>query len=229
MWCGSANCQVRKACEQKNIWLIEIKWLILQTNIFSDMETTLFIILAFGLYALFCYYKGRNYGKGDASEEVEVSEDHSMNEEKLAACPTRGLVMQTLRRMGCEPVEEEGSSTISFDYQGERFLIESSNDCLFINVYDVWWYQLSMDADIEEFARMQKTVNLINGWTNCTVLYTMDQEDRLIGVHLKKNILFIEQIPNIEMYLTSVLDNFFKTQRMILTELEKAKVREEQL
>ncbi|MBP5339835.1 MAG: hypothetical protein J6Z14_11155 [Prevotella sp.] len=189
------------------------------------MKTTLLILMAFGLYVLFCYYKGRNYGKGETAEEV--SEELSVNEEKPAGCPTRVLVMQTLRRMGCEPVAEEDSTTICFDYQGERILIVSSNDCLFIDVYDLWWYRLSMDADIEEFARMQKAVNLINGWANCTVLYTMNKEDRLIGVHLRRNILFIEQIPNLELYLKSVLEDFFMTQREMLKEMEKAEVREQ--
>ncbi|MBQ8096500.1 MAG: hypothetical protein IJ243_05380, partial [Prevotella sp.] len=78
----------------------------------------------------------------------------------------------------------------------------------------------------EEFARMQKAVNWINGYANCTVLYTPDQEGRLIGVHSKKNILFIAQIPDLELYLQATLNDFFKVQREVLNEIERQKVKE---
>ena len=82
-----------------------------------------------------------------------------------------------------------------------------------------------MDADIEEFARLQKAVNLINGSANCTVLYAPDQEAKMIGVHSKKNMLFISQIPDIELYLQAALNDFFKVQREVLKEIEKQRVK----
>ena len=64
---------------------------------------------------------------------------------------------------------------------------------------------------------------------NGTVLYTIHQESEQIGVHTKKSVLFIPQIPNIDGYLVSVLNEFFRTQRLVVTEIEKMKVKEEQL
>ena len=66
-------------------------------------------------------------------------------------------------------------------------------------------------------------------FVNGTVLYTIHQESEQIGVHTMRNILFIPEIPKIESYLVSVLNDFFKTQRLVVTEIEKMKVKEEQL
>ena len=185
------------------------------------MTTTILILVAFGLYVLFCYYKGRD---GEAENDDDEREQETEGKE-LLRIPTRTLVMRTLRTMGCEPVVDDRNGFICFVYQGENFRIEADNDCLNINVYDLWWHSLSMDADIEEFAWLQKAVNLVNGSANCTVLYTPDQEAKLIGVHSKKNMLFISQIPDLELYLMAALNDFFKVQREVLTEIEKQRAK----
>ena len=185
------------------------------------MTTTILILVAFGLYVLFCYYKGRD---GEAENDNDEREQETEGKE-LLRIPTRMLVMRTLRTMGCEPVVDDRNGFICFVYQGENFRIEADNDCLNINVYDLWWHSLSMDADIEEFAWLQKAVNLVNGSANCTVLYTPDQEAKMIGVHSKKNILFISQIPDLEQYLMAALNDFFKVQREVLTEIEKQRAK----
>lgn len=190
------------------------------------MVTTLLILVALGLYTLFCYYKGREENVEEMENDI-VSDQIDNSIEKLGSCPTRLLVMRVLRNMGVEPELDE-KENIRFQYQGEKFMVEADNECLFINVYDLWWYHLSTYCDVEEFARMQKVVNLINSYSSCTVLYTINKEAEMIGVHSKKNILFVQQIPNLEGYLTSVLDAFFKVQRTVMTEIERMKVTEEQ-
>ena len=184
------------------------------------MVSTLVLLLVLGAYVLFCYYQGRD---GEAENDNE-REGQETDRGELLRIPTRVLVMRTLRNMGCEPVVEDGSGYICFDYQGEHFRIEAANDCPSINVYDLWWHAIPIDADIEEFARLRKAVNLVNGSASCTVIYTPDQEEEEIGVHSKKNMLFISQIPDIELYLQAVLNDFFKVQRWVLTEIEKQKV-----
>ena len=185
------------------------------------MRATLFFFLVFGLYTLFCYYKGR---KNEQTNSIDESE-----KEQLEIVPTRVLLMRTLMNMKCDPLAEENTGRIFFNYQGERFFANCSNESLFITLYDVWWYQISMDADIEEFACMQKAVNRINAYADCTALYSANEEERVFGLHLKKNIPFIVQIPDIEVYLKSTLDDFFIAQRALITEMERNKVKEEQI
>jgi hypothetical protein len=49
-----------------------------------------------------------------------------------------------------------------------------------------------------------------------------------IGVHCKRTVLFIKEIPEIDLYLRSILNDFFIAQRLVFTELEKCKVTENQ-
>lgn len=138
---------------------------------------------------------------------------------------TRNLVISTLSKMGCEHLEED-DIRISFTYQGENFVIDAVNDCMYINVYDPWWFELPMNGDIEDFSRMQKAVNLANCEGTSTVIYTYNKEQGLVGVHSKKNILFTKEISELDKYLIGVLESFFRTQRFIVSEMDKLKNKE---
>lgn len=141
---------------------------------------------------------------------------------------TTGLVLNTLGSIGCDPEIEEHDNLnwISFTYQGEHFKIQCSDDCRLITIYDTWWYQISIYSDVEEIAELHKIINFVNQNDSCTLVYTTNKEIEQIGVHSKKEILFIKEIPNIDKYLIATLINFFKIQRLVLAELEKCKVTE---
>ena len=200
-------------------------------------------VVSFTLYQIYKYYHDKpedSYNEslgiadGVVVPETETGKDDHSNGEKDAVTSmeemigTRDLVFQTLRRIGCEYREEE-ENRILFKYQGEPFMIIANDNSFFIDVYDNWWYSLSTYCEVDEFARLQKVINHVNAFVNSTVLYTIHQESEQIGVHTKRNILFIPQIPEIESYLVSVLDDFFKTQRLVVTEIERIKVKEEKL
>lgn len=202
----------------------------------------LIVFVAAVMYQTYLYYRDeRNdcYVEGSSIHEEEEApvqipeqqESNIQNERKTdmeVTMGTRELVFQTLRCIGCEYREEE-ENRILFKYQGEPFMIIANDNSFFIDVYDNWWYSLSTYCEVDEFARLQKVINHVNAFVNSTVLYTIHQESEQIGVHTKRNILFIPQIPEIESYLVSVLDDFFKTQRLVVTEIERIKVKEEKL
>jgi len=162
---------------------------------------------------------------GDSHNEIVTEEPTYLDERTIT-----GLVLCTLRKIGCEPETEVcGDLTrASFTYQGERFTIECNDSCRFIVIYDTWWYEMSVYSDVEDIANLHKVINLANQHANCTVIHTVNQEIEEIGVHSRRNILFIPQIPEIDQYLICVLNDFFKVQRYMVTELEKCKVRENQ-
>ena len=178
------------------------------------MEGLIVMAALLGVYMFYMMYKNGQ----DESVEVGTPTERFIDE-------TRDLVLDTLRELGCE-YEEAEELKIYFVFQGRRFMIEANNDCHFINVYDLWWHHMSTYCDVEEFAAMQKTINNINAYANCTVLYTINQEAEEIGVHSKKNMLFVRQIPDLKGYLVSTLNDFFKIQRSVMTEIEKCKVEE---
>lgn len=202
------------------------------------MSHIITLAIIFAIYYFYHVYKA-------SVEEKEAEEDRFFNglmnngseqeaEKEVDQClderTITGLVLSTLRKIGCEPEMEtkENTTHVFFTYQGERFTIECNDSCKFIVIYDTWWYELSIYSEVEEIADLHKVINLANQLASCTLLYTVNQEAEQIGVHSRRNILFIPQIPDIDHYLISVLNDFFKAQRFVMRELEKCKVKEEQ-
>ena len=162
----------------------------------------------------------KNSGK---DEEKEVEAVKCLDERTIT-----GLVLSTLRKIGCdyEIEQQEENNWINFTYQGENYTIICTDDCCFIEIYDTWWYEISTYSDVEEIADLRKVINLANQHANCSLIYTINKETEQIGVHSKKNMLFISQIPELDLYLKSAFNEFFKAQRFVLKELEKCKVAE---
>ena len=162
---------------------------------------------------------------GEHQEEVDMKERRCLDERTNA-----GLVLNTLRRIGCEPETEEHNNLqyTYFTFQGEKFAIESNDTCKFITIYDTWWHGISIYSDVEDIASLHKAINFANQHVNCTILYTTNKEMEEIGVHCKRTVLFIKEIPEIDLYLRSILNDFFRAQRLVFTELEKCKVTENQ-
>ena len=167
-----------------------------------------------------------------ASESTTVNDNKAEKEMNVETClderTTTGLVLTTLRKIGCEPqVDPQGNiNYVNFTFQGEKYTIECSDDCFFINIYDSWWYSISIYSNVEEIANLHKVINQANLHVNCTLLYTTDKEIEQIGVHSKRDIPFIKEIPQIDKYLVATLMNLFKVQRLVLAELEKCSVTE---
>lgn len=166
----------------------------------------------------------------DKFEEKGAKKDDIKEQKCLDDRSIAGLVLTTLRKMGCDPETEERNSLnyAYFTYQGEKFTIESNDECKFISIYDTWWHSISIYSDVEDITNLHKTVNLVNQYVNCTLVYTTNKEIEEIGVHTRQNVLFIKEIPYPDKYLMGVLSGFFKAQRLVLAELEKCKVVETQ-
>ena len=167
-----------------------------------------------------------------AYESTTINDDQTEEDMNVGKCmderTTTGLVLSTLRKIGCDPQTElQGDITyVYFTYQGEKYTIECNDSCYFVIIYDTWWYSISIYSDVEEIANLHKVVNLANQHVNCTLLYTTNNEIEEIGVHSRQTLLFRKEIPELDKYLMSILSGFFKAQRLVLTELEKCKVLE---
>ena len=136
---------------------------------------------------------------------------------------TRQLALNIIEHIGSEPkYTEEGY--IQFEYQGVIFLMETANDCMFVNLIWPWCHSFSK-FDIDEFARVRQVVNDINARGTATVIYGITDSDD-VAIHIKKNFLFVPQIPNLEEYLRLMLDCFFRTARTLDLEIEKCRLQE---
>ena len=202
----------------------------------ENMSHIITLAIIFAVYYFYHVYKASVEEK-EAEEDRFFEElknsgkDEDMETDAMECLDERtitGLVLSTLRKIGCDyEMEQQGNiNYIRFIFQGEHFTIDCNDDNYYINIYDTWWYEISIYSDIEEIADLHKVINIVNRQANCTLLYTVNEETELIGVHSKKNMLFISQIPELDLYLKSAFSEFFKVQRSVLTELEKCKVTE---
>lgn len=108
--------------------------------------------------------------------------------------------------------------------QGVIFLMEAANDCAFVNLIWPWCYSFSK-FDIDELARVQKVANDINARGVISAFYSITDSDD-VAVHLKKNFLLVQQIPDLEDYLRLLVDSFFRTARMLELEVKKRRMQE---
>lgn len=195
-------------------------------------------LIIFAIYYFFHVYKASVEEK-EAEEEQFFqelmnggsNESENMNERE---CPVEmtvtELVLHTLRNIGCNPQikQQEHYNSISFTFQAENFIIECLDGSPYIKIIAPWWYGISVYNDIEEITSLYKAINLSNQYSNCITLYSIDKEAEEIGVHCKKHILFIGEIPQINFYLRRAFDDIFVAQRFFLAQLEKCKVTENQ-
>ena len=101
---------------------------------------------------------------------------------------------------------------IYFTYQNENFMIEASNECHFIVVWDLCWYMKSLENQ-EEVELVKEAVNRVNSISSNIVLYYEDKEANTLNVASKSYHLLIPDIPNSKAYLSAIFSNFFETKQ----------------
>lgn len=158
----------------------------------------------------------------ESLEEKDTSQNEEVTymEEMIS---TRQLALRTIENIRSTPqYTEEGR--IQFEYQGIVFLMEATNDCLFVNLIWPWCHSFSK-FDIDEFARVRQVVNEINVGETVSVIYTISDSDD-VALHIKKHFLLVQQIPEVEEYLKQILNSFYRTARTLELEIEKCRMLE---
>lgn len=148
------------------------------------------------------------------------NEDVTYMEETIS---TRQLALRTIEKIGSSPEESE-DGRIQFEYQGVIFLMEVADECLFVNLIWPWCHSFSK-FDIDEFARVRQVVNEVNLHDWLSVIYTITDSDD-VALHIKRNIILIPQIPDVEKYLKQILNSFFRVARTLDLEIEKCRMQE---
>ena len=188
------------------------------------MEWYIIGIFAFvAIYYLYRYYHEDNRCEccpvvTDTSDNYQITETNM--EETIS---TRQLALKTIKHIGSEPKYTE-DNRIQFDYQGVIFLMETVDECFFVNLIWPWCHSLSK-FDIDEFARVRRVINDINAMGTASVFYGISDSDD-VAVHIKKNFLLVPQIPDLDRYMKGMLDSFFRTARTLDVEIEKCRLQE---
>lgn len=136
----------------------------------------------------------------------------------------KDLCLSILSQLNCKCKLEEGyENRILFDYQGEHFIIDATNECYIIDIWDTWWAKISLE-DIDEMARFRKALNTVNINSGTTIVYSINEEENAFILHSKRECLLVNSIPNIEDYMRAMLDDFFRVKENLRMEADKLKI-----
>ena len=102
--------------------------------------------------------------------------------------------------------------------------MEADDDCKFV-ILILPWCHIFSKYDIDEFARVRQVVNEINRRCSHSVFYTITDSDE-VALHIKKHFLLVPQIPEVEVFLRVILNNFFRTARTLDLEIERCRMQE---
>lgn len=132
---------------------------------------------------------------------------------------TRDLFIETLKKIGCRyNFDEESDSRIHFEYQGERFFADTSNDGPFVHLYDTYWLELEL-YKTDEVSRLRKAINASNMSELVTTLFSIDDDNKSMYVHSHYSFIFQKSIRDLDYYLMAILNAFFGAHRAIATEV----------
>ena len=139
---------------------------------------------------------------------------------------TRDLLLDTLTKIGCQYQLGEGDDDrIYFPFQGENFIVDASNENIYIHIWDACWAQVEL-YDIDEVARIKRAINTSNLNSIVTTVFTIDEASSTLEVHSKTTIPFLPTMPHLEDYLRVTLNEFFRAHQVVGYEMHKMREQE---
>lgn len=141
--------------------------------------------------------------KEESSTEREVKDQSVRNEYSI---DTIGLMFTTLNNIGCQPVRND-DGTLSVAYQGENFHMEFSGR--YVRVWDPQW--ASFRADDPDLPNIHTAVNSANFGFGPTIVLSRPNDDGVIAIHSRRDIMLHPACPDNDLFVRAVLDSFFDT------------------
>ena len=134
---------------------------------------------------------------------------------------TRDLFLDSLTKIGCQYKLGEGEDDrIFFDYQGEHFFADTTNENAYVHIWDTHWGHIDL-SDIDEVSRLRKAINVSNLNAIVTTVFTIDEDGKNMYVHSERAFPFISSMPKLEVYLRAELSCFFHAHKLVGTEMHK--------
>ena len=155
----------------------------------------------------------------EGSTQSEVSADMQQEEKQAEPPHTRDLCIELLKQLNCEvSVAEEDENRLCFQYQGELFVIDTSNESFFIDIWDPRWYIVPLD-DLEQMSNVRKAINTINNYSGTTIVYSIEEEGQKFVLHSKRQCILTKKIPHVKEYLRALLNDFFTVHNRLREEI----------
>ena len=198
------------------------------------MEKTLILLLVVAiLVAAYNYFRDKSdedeADDGDAAPRSDMNnqqEPNMVGTDQMVMRNARDFFLDILSKIGCQYEIDEDNDAIIFAYQGEYFQVYARDESPFVTLYNTHWAHIEL-CDIDEFARLQKTINQSNINNSVITVYTIDEAGGNVDVHCKSVVLFIPELPSIADYLRLELGEFFRVHNSIGAEMEKLRKAEQ--
>ena len=141
------------------------------------------------------------------SNEMKENVGNSVAQEKW---DTLNLMESILTAIGCQP-KRENEKELQVAYQGENFIINIGGP--YAQIWDPAWAQISVNDP--NFEKMMTAANISNFDFGPSIVWTTPNEDGVVTIHSKRDILLCPQLEDNTSYVRSVFDSFFeKKERM---------------
>ena len=176
------------------------------------METIISTIVIIACIYFFSRRKTKPTEQGAAgSTQPEASAD-ILQEEKQAGPPrTKDLCIDLLKQLNCTAaVAEEDENRLCFQYLGELFVIDTSNESFFIDIWDPRWYIVPLE-DLEQMSNVRKAINTINNYSGTTIVYCIEEEEQKFVLHSKRQCILPKDLPNVKEHLSALLNDFLQS------------------
>lgn len=142
----------------------------------------------------------------DSMENNQPEEQPKENMEAKDFTEETLKMMQTiLSELGCQP-KKENEHELTVAYQGENFIVKTGG--CYAQIWDPGWANISVNDP--NFEKMKIAANISNFDFGPTILYTSPNEDGMVTLHSKREILLHPSLPDKNGYIKAVFDSFFE-------------------
>ena len=198
----------------------------------NDMIPFISILITVCLFYFFCHLYEKKEQK--TKEAIDVPSDscenelfkNNLNMSEVSIIKTKELCLEVLKNLNCQvSFDEEDPDSMLFNYQGENFMINASNECRMITIWDQFWYDVNLD-NLEDVSRVRKAINSVNISIAPTLVYSFVEETNKMWVHTKLTALFDTEISDKQNYFRALFSCFFDAHRWLLAEIDRLKKEE---
>lgn len=130
----------------------------------------------------------------------------------------RGTLIETLRNMGCQPEQDE--DYVYINYHDDNFVIATSEDSYFIQIFNTNWCYVSLD-DIDSVTRVRTAINKLNVDNSFNIVYTLDEQKWLMNVHTRYTTVWTPGITRREEYLNLLFCGMINAHQLLGNMLEE--------
>lgn len=131
------------------------------------------------------------------------------------------IMSKTLNNIGCQP-DIKKNGIINVKYQGENFQIECSGP--YARIWDPMW--AGINADDPNLSKFREAVNAANFYCGPTVVMTDPNDDGVIGLHSRYDIMLDPSFRDTDAYVRASLDIFFETKEHVREQYSKLQAKQ---